>query len=134
MAEAIFGPLGRTLVIVAILVSTFGCVNGLILGGARVPYAMAREGLFFRGCAVLDQRKTPRTALVYQGVWSMVLALSGSYETLITCCSFASVTFVGLTVAAVYWLRLRQPGRPRPYRCWGYPLTPAAYLLISCRS
>ncbi len=130
VAEVIFGPVGRTLVIVAILVSTFGCVNGLILGGARVPYAMAREGLFFRGCAVLDAGKTPRTALIYQGVWSMVLALSGSYETLITCCSFASVTFVGLTVAAVYWLRIRQPDRPRPHRCWGYPLTPAAYLLI----
>jgi len=130
VAEVVFGPVGFTVVIVAILVSTFGCVNGLILGGARVPYAMAREGLFFRRCAALDARKTPRTALIYQGAWSMLLALSGSYDTLVTCCSFASVAFGGLTVAAVYWLRLRQPDRSRPLRCWGYPLTPAAYLAI----
>ena len=130
VAVVLFGNIGSTLVIVAILVSTFGCLNGLILGGARVCYAMAREGLFFRSCARLHARKTPMVALVYQGVWSMVLALTGSYSELLTYSTFASVLFGGLTVAAVYRLRVKQPDLPRPYRCWGYPFTPALYLVI----
>ena len=130
VATVLFGNIGSTLVIVAILVSTFGCLNGMILGGARVCYAMAREGLFFRGCARLHTRKTPMVALVYQGVWSMVLALTGSYSELLTYSTFASVLFGGLTVAAVFRLRFKQPDLPRPYRCWGYPLIPALYLLI----
>jgi basic amino acid/polyamine antiporter, APA family len=131
VATVLFGPIGSTLVIVAILVSTFGCLNGLILGGARVCFAMAREGLFFRSCAnLLYTRRTPMVALVYQGVWSMVLALTGSYSELLTYSTFASVLFGCLTVAAVYRLRLQRPEQPRPYRCWGYPLTPALYLVI----
>ena len=112
VAEVLFGNVGSTLVIVAILVSTFGCVNGMILGGARVSYAMAREGLFFRSCAGLHpQAGTPAAALVYQGVWSMVLTLTGSYSELLTYTMFASVLFGGLTVAAVYRLRFT-PARP----------------------
>ncbi len=130
VAVVLFGNIGSTLIIIAILVSTFGCVNGMILGGARVCYAMAREGLFFRSCAKLHTRKTPMTALVYQGVWSMILTLTGSYSELLTCSTFASVLFGGLTVAAVYRLRFKQPDLPRPYRCWGYPVTPALYLTI----
>jgi APA family basic amino acid/polyamine antiporter len=128
----LFGNIGWTLVIVAILISTFGCINGMILGGARVSYAMARVGLFFRRCADLHpQAKTPGTALVYQGVWSMALTLTGSYSDLLTYTMFMAVFFGALTVAAVYKLRYSQPDRPRPYRCWGYPFTPALYLLIS---
>ena len=130
VATTIFGPVGSTLVIAAILVSTFGCLNGLILSGARVCYAMAREGLFFRPCAKLDARKTPASALVYQAGWSMVLSLSGSYSNLLTYTTFASVFFGGLMVAALYRLRRTRPEMPRPYRCWGYPVTPALYLLI----
>ena len=130
VAVSLFGNFGATFVVLAILVSTFGCLNGLILGGARVCYAMAREGLFFRSCAALHTRKTPVMALVYQGVWSIVLALTGSYSELLTYSTFASVLFGGLMVAAVYCLRITQPDRPRPYRCWGYPLTPALYLVI----
>ncbi len=130
VAVVLFGNIGSTLIIIAILVSTFGCVNGMILGGARVCYAMAREGLFFRSCAKLHTRKTPMTALVYQGVWSMILTLTGSYSELLTYSTFASVLFGGLTVAAVYRLRFKQPDLPRPYRCWGYPVTPALYLTI----
>jgi basic amino acid/polyamine antiporter, APA family len=126
----IFGPMGATLVIAAILVSTFGCVNGLILSGARVSYAMAREGIFFRQCASLDGRKTPVNALLYQAAWAMLLALSGSYSNLLTYSVFASVLFGGLMVAAVYRLRRTHPQMPRPYRCWGYPVTPAIYLMI----
>jgi APA family basic amino acid/polyamine antiporter len=130
VATQIFPKFGATLVIAAILVSTFGCLNGLILGGARVCYAMARQGLFFRSCARLHARKTPVTALVYQGLWSMILALTGSYSELLTYSTFASVLFGGLTVAAVYRLRAKQPDLSRPYRCWGYPFTPGLYLVI----
>jgi len=129
VATALFGPVGATLVVVTILISTFGCVNGMILSGARVCYAMARQGLFFRSCAALHRRsRTPATALVYQGAWSCVLAISGSYSALLTYSVFASVLFGALTVAGVYQLRATQPQRPRPYRCWGYPITPALYL------
>lgn len=130
VAVVLFGNAGSTLVIAAILVSTFGCLNGLILSGARVSYAMAREKLFFRRCARLNARGVPAMALICQGGWSMVLALSGSYSELLTYTTFASVLFGGLTVAAVYRLRVKRPGLPRPYRCWGYPLTPALYLVF----
>ena len=128
---ALFGNLGAKLVIVAVLVSTFGCLNGLILGGARLCFAMARDGLFLRGCAALHPRTgTPATALVYQGIVSIALAFTGSYSGLLTYTMFASVFFTGLMVAAVYRLRFKQPDAPRPYRCWGYPLTPALYLVM----
>ena len=131
VGTALFGNLGATLVIVAVLVSTFGCLNGMILGGARVCYAMARDGLFLRGCAKLHPRAgTPATALVYQGIVSILLTFTGSYSRLLTYIMFASVFFTGLMVAAVYGLRVKQPDLPRPYRCWGYPLTPALYLAI----
>ena len=131
VAVLLFGNIGSTLVIAAILVSTFGCLNGLILSGARVCYAMAREGLFFRRCAELHPRNnTPAVALVYQAVWSIILIFSGSYSQLLTYVTFASVLFGGLTVAGLYRLRWAQPDRPRPYRCWGYPFTPAVHLVI----
>jgi APA family basic amino acid/polyamine antiporter len=117
------------IVSIAILVSTFGCVNGLILGGARVIYAMARDGLFFRIAGrVHPVRQTPVWALVLQGVWSVVLALSGSYDHLLTYVTFASLAFNALTVAGLFVLRRTRADLPRPYRTWGYPLTPALYL------
>jgi APA family basic amino acid/polyamine antiporter len=132
VAVALFGPRGSMLVVIAILISTFGCVNGLILSGARVCYAMAREGLFFRSCATLrDRSQSPATALVYQGIWSCVLAVSGSYSALLTYTTFASVMFGALTVAGVFRLRALQPDRQRPHRCWGYPIPPALYLAIA---
>jgi APA family basic amino acid/polyamine antiporter len=132
VAVALFGPIGSVLVVIAILVSTFGCLNGLILGGARVCYAMARQRLFFRSCASLrPHSRAPVTALAYQGAWSCVLAISGSYSALLTYTTFASVMFGALTVAGVYRLRATHPDRERPYRCWGYPFTPALYLAIA---
>jgi APA family basic amino acid/polyamine antiporter len=131
VGTALFGNLGATLVIAAVLVSTFGCLNGLILGGARLCFAMARDGLFLRGCARLRPRAgTPATALVYQGIVSIALTFTGSYSGLLTYTMFASVLFTGLMVAAVYRLRFKQPDWPRPYRCWGYPFTPALYLVM----
>ncbi len=132
VGDALFGNVGATLVIAAVLVSTFGCLNGLILGGARLCFAMARDGLFLRGCAKLHPRSgTPAAALVYQGIVSLVLTFTGSYSGLLTYTMFASILFTGLMVAAVYRLRFTHPDLPRPYRCWGYPFTPALYLLMS---
>jgi APA family basic amino acid/polyamine antiporter len=127
----LFGGLGAKLVILAVLISTFGCLNGLILGGARLCFALARDGLFLRGCAKLHPRTgTPATALVYQGIVSIALAFTGSYSGLLTYTMFAAVFFTGLMVAAVYRLRVKRPDLPRPYRCWGYPFTPALYLVM----
>ncbi|HEY8039442.1 MAG TPA: amino acid permease [Polyangiaceae bacterium] len=129
VAGLVLGSAGVTLVSVAILVSTFGCVNGLILGGGRVLFAMARDGLFFRVAGRVDPvRHTPRGALVLQGVWSAVLALSGSYDKLLTYVTFASLAFNALTVVGLFVLRRTQKEVPRPYRTWGYPVTPAVYL------
>jgi APA family basic amino acid/polyamine antiporter len=129
VASVVLGPAGVTLVSVAILVSTFGCVNGLILGGARVFFAMARDGLFFRAAGRLDPvRMTPRGALLLQGAWSAVLALSGSYDRLLTYVTFASLAFNALTVVGLFVLRRTRASMARPYRTWGYPVTPAVYL------
>lgn len=129
VAHILLGRPGVTLVSIAILISTFGCVNGLILGGGRVLYAMARDGLFFRAAGRVHPRHhTPANALILQGVWSAVLALSGRYSDLLTYVTFASLSFNALTVAALFVLRKKRPDLPRPYRTWGYPVTPALYL------
>jgi basic amino acid/polyamine antiporter, APA family len=129
VASAVFGPTGVTLVSVAILVSTFGCLNGLVLGGARVLFAMSRDGLFFPVAGHVDaRRQTPSGALILQASWSAVLALSGSYDRLLTYVTFASLAFNALTVVGLFVLRRTQPHAPRPYRTWGYPVTPAIYL------
>lgn len=123
------GHVGLVAVVVAILVSTFGCTDGLILGGARVFFAMAKDGVFFRRCAEVHPRfQTPVWALALQGVWSCVLALSGSYDALLTYVTFASLAFNALTVVGLFALRRKRPEAERPYRVWGYPLVPAIYL------
>jgi APA family basic amino acid/polyamine antiporter len=130
VAGVLLGGFGVTAVSVAILVSTFGCVNGLILGGGRVLFAMARDGLFFSSAGrVHPKHHTPQNALVLQGVWSAVLALSGSYSALLTYVTFASLAFNALTVAGLFVLRKKQPNLELPYRAWGYPVTPALYLV-----
>jgi APA family basic amino acid/polyamine antiporter len=130
VARLLLGGVGVTLVSIAILVSTFGCVNGLILGGARVLFAMARDRLFFPMAArIHPRRQTPTGALVLQGIWSAVLALSGSYDRLLTYVTFASLAFNALTVVGMLRLRRTRADAPRPYRAWGYPWTPGLYLL-----
>jgi APA family basic amino acid/polyamine antiporter len=130
VAGILLGGAGVKLVSIAILVSTFGCINGLILGGARVLFAMARDGLFFRAAARVQPRHhTPGTALVMQGIWSAVLALTGSYSRLLTYVTFASLAFNALTVVGLFVLRFKRPEAERPYRTFGYPITPALYLL-----
>jgi basic amino acid/polyamine antiporter, APA family len=130
VAAVLLDGAGVTMVSIAILVSTFGCVNGLILGGARVLFAMGRDGLFFRAAARVDpHRQTPSGALVLQGVWSVVLALSGSYDRLLTYVTFASLAFNALTVIGLFVLRRTRADAARPYLTWGYPVTPAVYLI-----
>jgi len=130
VAGVLLGGLGVTAISIAILVSTFGCVNGLILGGGRVLFAMARDGLFFSSAGRVHPRHhTPANALVLQGIWSSVLALSGSYSALLTYVTFASLAFNALTVAGLLVLRRQRPDAERPYRAWGYPVTPIVYLV-----
>ncbi len=131
-ARRLFGDLGAQLIAVAIMISTFGCDNGLILSGPRVYYAMARDGLFFQQVAYLHPRfRTPVLSLVLQGVWASVLTVSGTYNALLTYTTFASLLFGAMTVAGVFILRRKYPTWERPYRCWGYPVVPWAYILVA---
>ena len=126
--EVLAGPWGVTLVSAMILCSIFGALNGNILGGARVLYAMARDGSFFSAVGRVHPRfATPATALIIQGIWAMVLAASGTYEQLYTYVIFAAWIFYAAATAAVIVLRRHQPELPRPYRVWGYPLVPIAF-------
>jgi APA family basic amino acid/polyamine antiporter len=131
-AVRMIGPAGGAFIAVAILVSTFGCVNGLILAGARVVYAMARDGLFFRGAARVHPRhRTPATALVLQGTWAGVLTLTGTYSDLLTLTAFSSLLFNVLTVGGLFVLRRRRPDLARPYRAWGYPAVPLLFVAVA---
>jgi APA family basic amino acid/polyamine antiporter len=129
-AEVMFGPAGGALMAAAIMLSTFGCVNGLVLAGPRVYYAMARDGLFFSQAGQLHPGfRTPVFGLVAQAIWAMVLCLSGSYGNLLDYVIFASLLFYFFTVLAVFRLRLVRPDLPRPVRAFGYPVIPALYLV-----
>jgi APA family basic amino acid/polyamine antiporter len=127
--EHILGPAGRQIMAAAIMISAFGCVNGLILAGARVYYAMALDGLFFRKAATLEpHHHAPVFALALQCVWAMLLTLSGSYSDLLDYVIFAVLLFYILTIAGIFVLRRTRPDMERPYRAFGYPLLPAAYI------
>jgi basic amino acid/polyamine antiporter, APA family len=130
-AEVIFGGSGIVLMAVAILISTFGCNNGLILAGARVYYAMARDGLFFQRAGVLNERRVPAFALIVQSVWTSLLCLTGTYGQLLDYVIFAALVFYVLTIAGLFLLRSRKPDLERPYRVIGYPVLPGIYLLLA---
>lgn len=130
-AEAILGPVGAVVMAIAVMISTFGCNNGLILSGARVYYAMARDGLFFRRVSTVNRRNAPSAALWVQCIWACALCLSGTYRQLLDFVVFAVVMFYILTVAGLFVLRIRRPDIERPYRVFGYPLLPAVYLLLA---
>jgi APA family basic amino acid/polyamine antiporter len=130
--EQIFGSSGAAIMAIAILVSTFGCNNGLILAGARVYYAMAKDGLFFRSAAKLHPKyHTPVHSLAMQCVWTCILCISGSYNQLLDYIIFAVLVFYILTIAGLFVLRVKRPDEPRPYRAIGYPVLPAMYILIA---
>jgi len=137
--DAIFPGLGATLMASAILISTFGCNNGLILAGARAYYAMARDGLFFRAISRLNEAKVPAAGLVIQGVWSALLVLPRTfnpatgrygnlYGNLLDYVISAALIFYILTIAGIFRLRQTRPGAERPYRAFGYPIVPALYI------
>jgi APA family basic amino acid/polyamine antiporter len=127
-ASVLFGEPGVLIMAALIMVSTFGCNNGLILAGARVYYAMARDGLFFRNAGNLNRRSVPGAALWAQAVWAGLLCLSGTYGDLLDYVVFAVLVFYILTVIGIFILRKRWPDAERPYRVWGYPVLPALYI------
>jgi basic amino acid/polyamine antiporter, APA family len=130
--QAVFGGAGLAAMAAAIMVSTFGCVNGLILSGARVYYAMARDGLFFRKAGTLHAKyRTPTFALILQAVWSCALCLSGTYSQLLDYVIFAALLFYLLTGVSVFALRRKQPQLERPVRVPLYPWLPALYVLLT---
>ena len=130
-ASMIFGPVAAALMAGLIMISTFGCNNGLILAGARVYYAMAQEGLFFKTAAALNEKGVPGFALMTQAVWASVLCLSGTYGDLLDYATFASLMFYIVTIAGIFILRRKEPEAERPYRVIGYPLLPILYILVA---
>ena len=129
--EVMCGGVGATIMAVAILISTFGCNNGLILAGARVYYAMARDRLFFRRVGTLDRNGVPRAALIVQTVWTALLCLTGTYGQLLNYVIFAALVFYALTTIGLFILRSTRPDIPRPYRAIGYPALPALYVALT---
>ncbi|MGC9994632.1 MAG: amino acid permease [Terriglobia bacterium] len=128
----LFGRSGAHWVSLAIIVAMLGCVNGMILAGARVYYAMARDGLFFRWCGNVHPRfHTPHLSLLFQAAWAILLVLLGTYEQLFTFVIFAGWIFYALAALGVIILRHSQPNLPRPYRVSGYPLVPAIFVLAA---
>ncbi len=141
--QAVFGPIGAAIMAVAIIISTFGCNNGLILAGARVSYAMAKDGLFFRSTGRLNKKGVPASALIYQCVWIVVLILlrtrhvsatgavtyGNLYSDLLAYVVFSVLIFYALTIAGIFVLRSKRPDLERPYRAFGYPFVPALYIV-----
>jgi basic amino acid/polyamine antiporter, APA family len=114
-----------------IVISTFGCNNGLILSGARVYYAMAHDGLFFRRAGKLNSKSVPAFGLVSQSVWACLLCLSGTYGNLLDYVVFAVLIFYVMTILGIFLLRVKQPDTQRPYKAFGYPVIPALYIIIA---
>jgi len=144
--NVIFGSVGSAIMAVAILISTFGCNNGLILAGARVYYAMARDGLFFKSAGRLNSRHVPAAGLVLQGIWASVLVLPRTrstdaatgavtygnlYSNLLDYVVFSVLIFYVLTVAGLFVLRVTRPDAERPYKAFAYPVFPALYLVAA---
>jgi APA family basic amino acid/polyamine antiporter len=144
--SAIFGNSGATLMALAIMVSTFGCANGLILAGARVYYAMAQDGLFFRSIGKLNANHVPAMGLLLQGLWAGVLVLlrtrivdattgavsyGNLYGVLLDYVIFAALMFYVLTIGGIFVLRRKRPDVERPYRAWGYPVVPVLYIVTA---
>jgi APA family basic amino acid/polyamine antiporter len=143
--NAVVGPIGASIMAVAIIISTFGCNNGLILAGARVSYAMAKDGLFFRATGTLNKRGVPAVALIYQCVWIIVLILlrtrhvdeagaityGNLYSDLLDYVVFSVLIFYALTIAGIFVLRRKRPDAKRPYRAFGYPFVPLLYIVAA---
>lgn len=129
-SNAIFGNTGTIIIALMIMVSTFGCNNGLILAGARVYYTMAKDKLFFQQAGSLNKYGVPQTALWVQCIVACLWSLSGNYGQLLDMISFVVVVFYILTIAGIFILRKKRPEIPRPYKAFGYPVIPVLYILM----
>ncbi len=143
--EVIFGGAGAAIMAIAIMISTFGCNNGLILAGARVYYAMARDGLFFRATGRLNNKHVPAVGLILQGIWASLLVLPRTikasptgaieygnlYSNLLDYVVFSVLIFYVLTIGGLFILRVRRPDAERPYKAFGYPIVPALYTIAA---
>jgi APA family basic amino acid/polyamine antiporter len=129
-SHVIFGNAGTVVIALMIMISTFGCNNGLILSGARVYYTMAKDGLFFKRTGTLNKYAVPGFGLWIQALVASILCLSGKYGDLLTMISFVVVVFYVLTILGIYKLRITRPDAERPYKAFGYPILPAIYILM----
>jgi APA family basic amino acid/polyamine antiporter len=129
--QMVWGHAGALITALLVMISTFGCANGLILTGARVIYAMAHDRVFFPAAGRLNKASVPAFALIIQGLWASVLTLSGTYSQLLDYVIFAQLIFYTITVAAVFVLRIKRPEAARPYRAFGYPWIPIAYIVAA---
>lgn len=127
----IFGNVAVGLMAALIMISTFGCNNGIILSGARLYYAMAQDGLFFKQAKELNQNAVPAKALWFQCIWACLLCLSGTYSDLLSYCTFGSLLFYVVTICGIFVLRKTEPNAERPYRAFGYPFVPILYLVVT---
>lgn len=130
-SELIFGSAGTIVIAIMIMISTFGCNNGLIMAGARVYYSMAKDRLFFSKAGELNKHDVPGYSLWMQCAWASVLCLSGRYNELLALVIFGVLIFYVLTILGVFVLRKKQPSLPRPYRAFGYPVLPALYIVMA---
>jgi APA family basic amino acid/polyamine antiporter len=129
-SQAIFGDAGTKIIAIMIMISTFGCNNGLILAGARVYYTMAKDGLFFKKTGTLNTAGVPQFGLWIQCLVASILCLSGKYGDLLDMISFVVVIFYVLTIIGIYILRVKRPDAERPYKAFGYPILPAIYIIM----
>lgn len=126
----LLGDYAAVIMAVFIMISTFGCNHGLIIAGPRVYYAMARDGLFFKKVGEINNKGVPGFAIVVQGIWSVLLCLSGTYSDLLDYVIFAVLLFFAVTILAIFILRKKRPEIPRPYKAFGYPVIPALYIIV----
>ena len=129
--SVVFGDYAAIIMAVFVMVSTFGCNHGLILAGPRVYYAMAKDGLFFKRVAEINRKGVPGFAIAVQGVWAVLLCLSGTYSNLLDYVIFAVLLFFSLTILAIFVLRAKRPEIHRPYKAFGYPVIPGFYILVT---
>jgi APA family basic amino acid/polyamine antiporter len=129
--QKMLGNAGMYIMAAVVMISTFGCLNGIIMAGARVYYAMAKDSLFFKPAARLNKNHVPANALIFQAIWASLLAMSGSYGDLLDYVMFAVVLFYIFTIAGLFILRRKKPDMPRPYKALGYPVIPMLYILLA---
>ena len=129
--SVVFGDYAAIIMAVFIMISTFGCNHSLILSGPRVSYAMAKDGLFFKKVGEINKNGVPGFAIIIQGVWSVLLCLSGTYSDLLDYVIFAVLLFFTITILAIFVLRVKRPDIERPYKAFGYPVIPIIYIMTT---